>query len=209
MKSLIYRIAKFSVWLYLHAMFRFQVSGRHHIPRRGGILLAANHVSAYDPPAVGCVIPRPAYFMAKKELFDNPAKNLVMTLARCIPVDRGDIGRATIKQIGGLLGQGQAVLLFPEGTRSRTGEMGKVKEGVGMIAAHNNVDVVPVHVAGLFRVRGSIFRRPKISITFGEPVRVSSIIADCGQQRRDLYRKIAVAVFERIRELGNGTPPSK
>jgi 1-acyl-sn-glycerol-3-phosphate acyltransferase len=209
MMLLIYRMAKFFVWLYLHAMFRFRVNGRHHIPRRGGILLAANHVSAYDPPAVGCVIPRPAYFMAKKELFDNPAKNMIMKVARCIPVDRGDIGHMTVKRIGELLRDGQAVLLFPEGTRSHSGELGKVKEGVGMIAAQNNVDIVPVHVAGLFKVRGSIFRRPRISITFGEPVRVSSIVAEFGQQGRDLYRKIAAAVFDRIRELGNSAPPPK
>lgn len=206
MKLMIFRVAKFFVWLYLHAIFRFQVSGRHHVPRRGGVLLAANHVSAYDPPAVGCVIPRPAYFMAKKELFGNPLMNLIMTIARCIPINRADIGHATLKRIGELLKQGQAILLFPEGTRSHSGAIGAGKEGVGMIAAHNKVDVVPVHVAGLYKVRGSVFRRPKISISFGEPVRVSAIVAEPGQQRRELYRTITAAVFERIRELGRGHP---
>ena len=206
MKVIIYRVAKSFVWLYLHAIFRFHVSGRQNVPKRGGVLLAANHISAYDPPAVGCVIPRPAYFMAKKELFDNPLKNLIMSIARCIPIHRGDVGRATIKRINELLNQGQAILLFPEGTRSRNGELIAGKEGVGMIAAHNKVDVVPVHVAGLYKVRGSIFRRPKISISFGEPVRISSVIAESGLHRRESYRAITAAVFERIRELGSGSP---
>jgi len=206
MKLIIYRMAKFFVWLYLHAIFRFKVYGRQNVPKRGGVLLAANHISAYDPPAVGCVIPRPAYFMAKKELFDNPLKNLIMNIARCIPIDRGDVGRATIKRIGELLKQGQAILLFPEGTRSRNGELLAGKEGVGMIAVHNNVDVVPVYVAGLYKVRGSIFRRPKISISFGEPVHISSLIAGSGENRREFYRVITAAVFERIRELGSGSP---
>jgi 1-acyl-sn-glycerol-3-phosphate acyltransferase len=204
MKLIIYQIAKFFVWLYLHAIFRFQVQGRHYIPRRGGVLLAANHVSAYDPPVVGSVIPRPAYFLAKKELFDNPIKNLIMSLARCIPVDRADIGRGTLKRINDLLQRGQAVLMFPEGTRSRSGEINSAKDGVGMIAAHNKVDVVPVHVAGLYKVRGSIFRRPRIFISFGEAVPVASLLAETQQPRREIYRAITAAVFERIRELGNG-----
>ncbi len=206
MMLIIYRVAKSFVWLYLHAIFRFQVYGRQNVPKRGGVLLAANHISAYDPPAIGCVIPRPAYFMAKKELFDNPVKKLGMTIARCIPIHRGEVGRATIKRISELLKQGQAILLFPEGTRSNDGELLAGKEGMGMLAVHNNVDVVPVHVGGLFKVRGSIFRRPKISISFGEPVRISSLIAEAGQNRREFYRAITTAVFERIRELGSGSP---
>jgi len=204
MKLLIYRIAKFFIWLYLHAIFRFQVRGRDNIPGQGGVLLAANHVSAYDPPVVGCVIPRPAFFLAKKELFDNPLKKLVMTLVRCIPVDRADIGHATLRRINSLLKRNEAILLFPEGTRSRSGQMSSGKDGVGMIAAHNNVDVVPVHVAGLYKVRGSIFRRPRITITFGKPVAVSRLLAEAQASSRERYRMVSAAVFERIRELGNG-----
>lgn len=204
MRLVIYRVAKFFVWLYLHAMFRFQVHGRHNIPRRGGILLAANHLSAYDPPVVGCVIPRPAYFLAKKELFDNPVKKLIMTLARCIPVDRADIGHATVRHVNALLQRGEAILLFPEGTRTRSGEIGHSKNGIGMIAAHNKVDVIPVLVSGLFKVRGSIFRRPRISIAFGTPVAVSSLLEHEEQTRREIYRRITAAVFDRIRELGSG-----
>jgi 1-acyl-sn-glycerol-3-phosphate acyltransferase len=203
MKLLIYRIAKSIVWLYLHALFRFHVYGRDYVPRRGGILLAANHLSAYDPPVVGCVIPRPAYFLAKKELFDNPLKKLIMAIARCIPVDRADVGRDTLRRINALLQKQQAVLLFPEGTRSRDGELRSGKDGVGMIAAQNQVDVVPVHVAGLFRVRGSIFRRPRISISFGKPVSASQWLNNrTTLSRRELYHAITAAVVDRIRELG-------
>lgn len=204
MKLLIYRIAKAVVWLYLHAIFRFQVRGRDNIPRRGGLLLAANHISAYDPPVVGCVIPRPAFFLAKKELFDNPLKKLIMTLARCIPIDRAEVGRSTLKTINKLLQRDEAILMFPEGTRSRTGKMASGKDGVGMIAAHNQVDVVPVHVAGLYRVRGSILHRPRITITFGKPVAVSRVLAEAQSLRREIYHTISAAVFERIQELGNG-----
>jgi len=203
MKLLIYWIGKSCVWLYLHALFRFQVKGRDNIPRRGGLLLASNHLSAYDPPVVGCVIPRPAYFLAKQELFNNPLKELIMTLARCIPVDRADVGRDTLQRINTLLQKQQAILLFPEGTRSRDGELRRGKDGVGMIAAHNQVDVVPVHVAGLFRVHGSIFRRPRISISFGKPVSASQWLNNgTTLPRRELYHAITAAVFDRIRELG-------
>lgn len=202
MRLLIYRMAKLCVWLYLHAIFRFQVLGRQNIPRRGGILLAANHTSAYDPPAVGCVIPRPCYFLAKKELFSSRLKRLVLTLARCIPVDRADIGHGTVRRINTLLGSGDAILLFPEGTRTRTGEMGGRKNGVGLIAVQNQVDVVPVHVGGLFKVRGSVFRRPRITIAFGEPITVSAMLAPDNQGRRGGYQLITAAVFQRIQELG-------
>lgn len=166
-------------------------------------MLAANHVSAYDPLAVGCVIPRPAYFLAKKELFDSRLKRLIMTLVRCIPVDRADIGHGTVRHISALLKAGEAILLFPEGTRTRTGEMGRGKEGVGMIAAQTRVDVVPVHVTGLYKACGSIFRRPRVTIAFGEPVAVASLSAYGEQGRRESYRLITAAVFQRIRELGN------
>ncbi|MDZ7288519.1 MAG: 1-acyl-sn-glycerol-3-phosphate acyltransferase [candidate division KSB1 bacterium] len=196
----IFRVSQFIVRIFFRLLFRIEVQGREHIPRRGKILLAANHVSAYDPPLVGCFVPRVLYFLAKKELFHNPLLGALIRFYRAIPVDRHDIGHTTIRRINELLAEGEAVLLFPEGTRSRTGQIGAPRSGVGMIAAMNNTDIVPVRVDGLFGARGSLLRRPRIKIMFGPVISVGPFLQN-GTAPKEVYREIANAVFARIRDM--------
>jgi 1-acyl-sn-glycerol-3-phosphate acyltransferase len=197
----VFRFLQFAFQIYLRLLFRFQVQGRENIPRRGKLLLAANHASAYDPFVIGCLVPRALYFLAKKELFDNPLLSWALrVLLHAIPVDRREIGHTTIRRINELLANGEAVLLFPEGTRSRSGQIGKSKSGVGMMAAANQADIVPVRVEGLFGKSGSLFRRPRIKIIFGSVISVAPFLQN-GTIGKEIYRQIADTVLNRIRMM--------
>jgi 1-acyl-sn-glycerol-3-phosphate acyltransferase len=197
----IFRLSQWIVQIYLRLFFRIQVEGKEHIPRRGKLLLAANHVSAYDPPLVGCVVPRVLYFLAKKELFRNPLLGALLRFYHCIPVDRSGFSHTTLRQINRLLSAGEAILLFPEGTRSRSGQVERGKNGVGMIAAMNQANVVPVRLEGLLGVRGSLLRRPRIKVVFGPALSIIPFMQN-GRADKEIYQKITAAVLDRIRAMG-------
>jgi 1-acyl-sn-glycerol-3-phosphate acyltransferase len=198
----VFRFLQFAFQIYLRLLFRIQVQGREHIPRRGKLILAANHVSGYDPFVIGSLVPRALYFLAKRELFRNPLLGAVLrVLLHAIPVDRRDIGHTTVRRINELLAAGEAVLLFPEGTRSRSGKIGEGKAGVGMLAAANQADIVPVRVDGLHGTRGSLWRRPRIKIVFGPVLSVAPFLQN-GMATKEIYREIATVVLGRIRAMG-------
>ena len=196
----IFRVSQFLLRLYFSLFFRIDVRGTEFVPRRGKLLFAANHVSGYDPPLVGCVIPRVVYFMAKKELFRHPLLRALLRFYNCIPVDRGEFGLSTLKKIEKLLSQGAGVLLFPEGTRTKSGQMGRPKLGLGMLAARNRADIVPIFIQGLFGVRGSVVRRPGVTITFGPPLEIEPFLEN-GKVGKELYNVISNAAFESVQRL--------
>lgn len=197
-----FRFLQLAIQIYLRLRFRIQVQGREHIPRRGKLLLAANHVSGYDPFVIGSLVPRVMYFLAKKELFHNPLFGAVLRfLLHAIPVDRRDIGHTTMRRINQLLTAGEAILLFPEGTRSRSGQIGEAKAGVGMLAAINAADIVPVRVEGLFDTTGSLLRRPRVKVIFGPLLAVAPFLQN-GTAAKEIYREIAAAAIHQIRTLG-------
>lgn len=198
----VFRFLQLAFQAYLRLLFRVQVQGREHIPRRGKLLLAANHVSGYDPFVIGSLVPRGLYFLAKRELFRNPLLGAVLrVLLHAIPVDRRDLGHTTVRRINELLAAGEAILLFPEGTRSRSGQIGEGKAGVGMLAAVNQTDIVPVRVDGLHGARGLLWRRPRIKVVFGPVLSVAPFLQN-GMAIKEIYRQIAAAVLEQIRAMG-------
>jgi 1-acyl-sn-glycerol-3-phosphate acyltransferase len=197
----VFRFLQFAFQVYLRLLFRIQVQGREHIPRQGKLILAANHISGYDPFVIGALVPRVLYFLAKKELFRNPLLGAVLrVLLHAVPVDRRDIGHTTVRRINELLAGGEAILLFPEGTRNRSGKIGEGKSGVGMLAAANRADVVPVRVDGLHVARASMWRRSRIKVVFGPALSVAPFLQN-GTATKEIYRQIATTVLERIRAL--------
>ena len=196
----VFRFMQYMFQIYFRLLFRIQVEGRENIPRRGKLLLAANHISAYDPFVIGSLVPRALYFLAKKELFQNPLLAAVMRFLHAIPVDRREVAHTTIRRVNQLLANGEAVLLFPEGTRSRSGEIGASKSGVGMMAANNATDILPVRVEGLFSKKGSWWRRPQIKVIFGSVISVAPFLKN-GAVTREIYREIAQVVLNRIRAM--------
>ena len=169
-----YSFLQFWVRLLFSVVFRFRALGRENVPVDGGVILAANHQSYLDPPLVGVGLDRPVHFMARKSLFEH---NFLFTrLIRSLnayPVerDRGDI--AAIRETLRRLEKGAAVLVFPEATRTYTGEIGALKPGVFRMAARAAVPVVPTVIDGAFEAwpRSRLLPRPKqIAVIFGKPL---------------------------------------
>jgi glycerol-3-phosphate dehydrogenase (NAD(P)+) len=152
------------------AYFRLRRLGREHIPE-GGVILASNHRSFLDPFAVGCCLPRPVYFVAKQELFRNPMLGWLLNCMGAFPIRRGESDEESMDTAVQLLDRGDAVVIFPEGTRIQAGSLGKPKRGVGRLALQSGAPVVPVAVAGSERARsGLVFKPVKVHVRCGPPL---------------------------------------
>lgn len=174
MKSTLFRriwvlIACYGVGLYASAINRFRIHGTHHLPKSGGVMLAANHISGYEtvflPWAVNARQPlQMVWAPAKEELFRNPLLAFFFRSLGAFPVRRGRDVRAG-KQLEVLL-KHEKVMLFPEGTRNKDGRLGKGNRGVGKLIYDARPVVIPVTLEGLNR-----WRFPGIglkgSVTFG------------------------------------------
>src|SRR5918992_3866868 len=136
----------------IRAYFRLRRLGREHIPE-GGVVLAANHRSFLDPFAIGCCIPRPIYFVAKQELFRNPILGWFLNCMGAFPIRRGESDEESMETALRLLEHGEAVVIFPEGTRIRAGSLATPKRGVGRLALQSGAPVVPIAITGSERAR--------------------------------------------------------
>ncbi|NOZ25535.1 MAG: 1-acyl-sn-glycerol-3-phosphate acyltransferase [Nitrospirae bacterium] len=182
-------------------MFCCEVRGAENIPAEGGVIIAANHMSHLDPPLIGVCIKRRAVFMAKSSLFHVPVIGWFVRRFS-IPVDRGTARPSTIKEAVRRLKEGGLVVMFPEGTRSREGDVGGGKRGVAMVAAMARAKVVPALIEGTEKAlpAGAAFLRPtKIRVTFGRPLEYERLETSKGFQQR-----VTDEIMERIRELKNG-----
>ncbi len=147
-------------------IYRAEVHGQENVPKEGGAIIAANHISLWDPPFVGAFCPRRVSFMAKKELFENSVFSSIITSLGAFPVNRGAADRNAIKTALTVLSEGKCLGLFPEGTRSKDGKLGEPEAGIGLIAYKANVPIVPVAITGT-NGKGLF---PKFTIRFGKPI---------------------------------------
>jgi glycerol-3-phosphate dehydrogenase (NAD(P)+) len=156
----------------IHVYFRLRRIGHQHIPD-GPVILAANHRSFLDPFVIGCCLPRPVYFVAKKELFDNRLQGWFLNCLGAFPVRRGESDEESVKTSLALLERGEAVVIFPEGTRIREPGLAEPKRGVGRMALQSAAPVVPVAVIGTDRARRRrvLIRPVKVAVRCGPPLR--------------------------------------
>jgi len=197
------KILYFSGWelfrILSRFVFRVRVSGQENLPKSGGFILASNHISYFDPPLVGCWVPRAIYFFAKKELFDHKLFGAILRRVNALPVRRGTIDRKALEMAIETVKQGHGLTVFPEGTRSKTGEFMAPKLGVGVIARQAKCPIVPAYLSGADRLSECLTGRRKLRVTYGESLSaewVTSFPAD-----RAGYLKIAEAVMARIGQL--------
>ena len=150
--------------------FRVRRVGREHIPA-GGVILASNHRSFLDPFVIGCCVGRPIFFVAKRELFRNPLLGWLLNCMGAFPVRRGRSDEESVKTALELLARGQAVVVFPEGTRIVNGSLGRPKRGVGRLVLQSGAPVVPVAVMGSERARDGWRIKPvKVQVRCGAPL---------------------------------------
>jgi glycerol-3-phosphate dehydrogenase (NAD(P)+) len=166
----VYWPVRWVVKTFILVYFRLRRLGREHIPE-GGVVLAANHRSFLDPFAIGCCLPRPIYFLAKQEMFKNPVLGWILNCMGAFPIRRGESDEESMKTALRLLDRGDAVVIFPEGTRIKAGSLAKPKRGVGRLALQSGAPVVPIAVTGSERARDGWKIRPvKVHLRCGPPL---------------------------------------
>ena len=152
--------------------FRGRAFGLNNVPKSGAVVLASNHQSYLDPPLLACPLDRQVTFMARASLFRSRLFGGLIRTLNAFPVERGKADREAVRAAVRRLEDGWCLLLFPEGTRTRTGEIGPLKSGVLSIADRAKAPIVPTVIAGAFEAwprHSGISPRP-ISIWYGRPI---------------------------------------
>jgi glycerol-3-phosphate dehydrogenase (NAD(P)+) len=167
----VYLIVRALFQPFFHIYFRMGRIGREHVPKHGPVIIAANHRSFLDPFVIGTMARRPMYYVAKEELFQKRWMSWILNALGAFPVRRGAGDEDSIATAKAILARGDIVLIFPEGTRTRPGSLGKPKRGVGRLALESGAPVVPVAVIGTEDVRRGWRIRPrKVRIRAGRPL---------------------------------------
>src|SRR5918992_2936965 len=154
----------------MRVCFRARRTGREHIPD-GKVILAANHRSFLDPFIIGTCVRRPIYFVAKQELFRNRFLAWFLNCMGAFPIRRGESDEESLATALALLDRGEAVVIFPEGTRHRSGPLHEPRRGVGRLALESGVPVVPIAIKGTERARRGWRIRPvRVDLRCGRPL---------------------------------------
>ncbi|MCY3741460.1 MAG: lysophospholipid acyltransferase family protein [Candidatus Poribacteria bacterium] len=180
---------------------RLEARGLHHIPREGGVLFVANHVSFLDPVIVGAAASREIHFMARSNAFDLPGLGKLISIYNAYPVNRGAADLGALRKTISLLQDGNAVLMFPEGTRSVDGTLGKAHDGACFIADRADVPTIPVFHRGAERIlprNSKRLRRSKLTVIFGQPLEP---IAKDFETRREKYQQMGNQMMGAIADL--------
>jgi 1-acyl-sn-glycerol-3-phosphate acyltransferase len=200
--TLFYRFAQHLSWLYFKIFHRFEIIGADNIPVNGSFILASNHASYFDPPALGCKLPRNLHYFARDTLFFWPLGFLIRNL-NSIPVNRSQLDIATLKRVLKVLQSGDPILVFPEGTRSPDGHLGRGKKGIGLLLAKSHKDVLPARIMGGNKVLGKGMLIPRIGrklvVTYGPIIRFDEL--DPGKSDTQRYETIANRVLEAINKI--------
>ena len=188
--------------------FRWRVLHPERVPANGAVILASNHASFLDPPLVGSGLRRECTFLARDTLFRFGPSRWLLTKWQAVPIDRDGGSASGMKRILEALNRGRAVILFPEGTRTRDGHLQKVRSGVGLIAAKTDAPVVPVRVWGTFEAYGRHVKFPKpkrVTVKYGEPLHFRELRAEaknCSKERlKEIYQQIANEIMAAITAL--------
>ena len=165
-----YRFMQFVFCSYFSALFGAEIVGKENIPQEGGVILAANHMSNWDPPLLASYLPRPVAYMAKVELFAVPIFGGAIRRLHAFPVKRGEGDMGAMKAAVDCVKGGNVLGIFPEGTRSKDGNLGKAEPGLALIAALTKAPVVPAAIIGTNKIFSSEEKFPKLRVVYGEPL---------------------------------------
>ena len=194
-----YAFAQITLGALAHVFFGYRCEGQENVPADGPCLFAANHKSYLDPPLLGAGAPREIHYFAKKELFRLPLFGPMIRGYGAIPIDRDGFDRQGIEQALQVLERGEALLVFPEGTRIRRAGFAEPKVGIGLLALRSGAPVVPVYLASTWEPRRRWLRRIPVCVRFGAPLRFARMAP--GPAARARYHEVALSVMAAIAAL--------
>lgn len=196
-----YTLARIILTIPTILIYRVRAIGVENVPKDGPLVLAPNHFSQMDHFFVGVYLKRKIRFMAKSQMFGPPVLTYIYKHGGVFPVRRGHHDEEAIETARILVEQGEMLLVYAEGGRSRSAEMGEPKPGIGRIALETGAPIVPVAIQGSERVRRwKRLRFPRVTIQFGEPLSFP-VEAGAGRERQ---LEVATEIFGRVREMYEG-----
>lgn len=188
-----YRVCRVIVRSAMTLLFRAEVIDPHFVPAEGPVILCSNHRSLLDPPLVACYLNRQVKFMAKAELFSVPGFSWLIRTLGAFPVQRGGMSMETMKTAIRVLQEGHVLVVFPEGTRQKSGKLGEGKKGAASMALRSGAKIVPVAMIGDYKP----FRRMKI--VYGQPIDAAAAVADLPPAERS--DALTARIMKEIGEL--------
>ncbi len=194
---MLYHILRLASLILCKFLFGIEVSGRKNIPEKGGFILAGNHRSYLDPVVLGVACPRKLNFMAKEELFRNPFFSWFFYQLGAFPIKRNRADISAVREAMKRVNSGNALLIFPEGSRNSSPATSQTQAGIGFLAAKINAPVIPVFIRGTEKAlpKGAkSIKRTKVSVYFGRQISV---------ERRTSYPEIAQQIMNNIMELSH------
>lgn len=183
-------------------VFEREVVGQENLILEGPALIAANHLSYLDPPLIGSVLGREIFYLARKTLFDAPLLGWLLPRLNVIPVDRDGADMTALKVVIRMVKQGNATIVFPEGTRSVDGNIQPARAGLGLIIAKTLAPVVPVRIIGSYEAwpKGAkLPRSAKVRVVIGKPICFGK--SDLQGDPREVYQRLSQQVMDAIAAL--------
>lgn len=184
-------------------LFGLNVRGADKVPRHGGVIIACNHISDMDPPVLGFSIPRPFAIMAKVELFRHRFGDFIFRKLNTFPVNRTGIDTKALRTAIDYLKGGEAVVIFPEGTRSHDGRLLPAKAGISLIASASGVPVLPAFIWGTDHAMDALRRKGEpFSVSFGRMISSRKLMEI---KRKKGKNAVAETIIAAIAEIGHQT----
>ena len=196
--SIFYNLAK----LVARVCFRLRVVHPGRMIENGPLILAVNHASFFDPPLAGICSRRDVYYLARKSLLEWPFFGPLFPEMNVIPVEREGNDMSALREVIKKIKQGNGVVLFPEGTRSKDGNLQPARAGIGLVIAKTSAPVLPMRIFGSYDAFPKNAKRlhfPQITVVLGEPLYFSD--KDKETTTRGTYQKLSDRVMEAIAAL--------
>jgi 1-acyl-sn-glycerol-3-phosphate acyltransferase len=211
--AVVYEICYWAVCFVYVIGFGLRIHGRQHVPRRGAVLIVANHQSLLDPIAIGLGIRRHVHYLARKTLFNNPLFGFWLRVVHCVPIDQDGVGKEGIRNILAQLEAGKPIMVFPEGNRTDDGRFQPLRPGIGLLVSREPAPILPAAIVGAYDawprhhklpVFSPLFlprTRRSLTVVYGRP-RDPATLAGLSREEvlRVLYEDIAV-VLEKAESL--------
>jgi 1-acyl-sn-glycerol-3-phosphate acyltransferase len=192
--DVVWGISRPTLGAFVRLLAPLRTYGSERVPRSGGVVLALNHFSWLDPPAFGAACPRAIFYMAKSEIHEVRGLGPLIRGFGAFAVRRGESDRDAVRLARGVVRDGNALGMFVEGTRQRSGVPGEAKPGAAMVALHERAPIVPAAIHGSQEWKLGNFR--PVSVAWGEPIAVDGL-SPGGRA----YREVSAEIERRIRAL--------